>query len=354
MSRFFSERFSDLEPYVPGEQPKDQQYIKLNTNENAFPPHPAAAEAAEREAGRLHLYPDPECSELRKTLAERTGLSPEELVIVNGSDEVLNFAFMAFCDRHIPAVFPDITYGFYPVFARLNQVSFREIPLREDLTIRPEDYYHAAGTIFLANPNAPTGIALSRAQIEGILQANPYNAVVVDEAYVDFGAESCLPLIREYDNLLVTQTFSKSRSLAGGRLGFGAANPDMIRDLETIRYSTNPYNINRMTLAAGKACLENDEYNMNNCRTIAATRDKTRKALEKLGFEATDSRANFLFVRHPAIGGEALYRKLKERGILVRHFNAERIRDYNRISIGTPEQMEVLVREAGAILDGVR
>ena len=344
MSRFFSERFSDLEPYVPGEQPKDQQYIKLNTNENAFPPHPAAAEAAEREAGRLHLYPDPECSELRKTLAERTGLSPEELVIVNGSDEVLNFAFMAFCDRHIPAVFPDITYGFYPVFARLNQVSFREIPLREDLTIRPEDYYHAAGTIFLANPNAPTGIALSRAQIEGILQANPYNAVVVDEAYVDFGAESCIPLIRKYGNLLVTQTFSKSRSMAGARLGFGAACPELIRDLETVRYSTNPYNLDRMTLAAGIACLEHDDYNGRNCRRIAQTREETREALCALGFEIPASKANFLFARHPDIPGEALYRKLKERGILVRHFNRDRIRDYNRISIGTAEQMNALVQ----------
>ena len=354
MSRFFSERFSDLEAYVPGEQPKDQQYIKLNTNENAFPPHPAVAEAAERAARMLHLYPDPECMELRKALADRIGLRPEELVMVNGSDDVLNFAFMAFCDRHIPAVFPDITYGFYSVFARLNQVAYREIPLLEDLTVRPEDYYQAAGTIFLANPNAPTGIAMSREQIEGILQANPYNVVVVDEAYVDFGAESCLPLIREYDNLLVTQTYSKSRSLAGGRLGFGAANPEIIQDLETIRYSTNPYNIDRMTLAAGVASLEHDDYNMANCKKIAAIREKTRKALEKMGFEVTPSKANFLFARHPGISGEDLYRKLKERGILVRHFSLERIRDYNRISIGTEEQMEALVREAENLTAGVR
>ncbi len=352
MSRFFSEKFTDLEAYVPGEQPKDQQYIKLNTNENAFPPHPAVAAAAEKEAQRLHLYPDPECLEIRKALAERLGIRPEELVMVNGSDEVLNFAFMAFCDQHIPAVFPDITYGFYPVFARLNQVSFREIPLLDDLTVRVEDYLHAAGTIFLANPNAPTGIALSREQIEEILQANPYNVVVVDEAYVDFGADSCIPLIREYDNLLVTQTFSKSRSLAGGRLGFGAANPEIIRDLETIRYSTNPYNLDRMTLAAGIACLEQDEYNMNNCREIIRTREKTRTSLEKLGFAVTPSRANFLFARHPDIPGETLYRRLKEEGILVRHFNAERIRDYNRISVGTGEQMEILIRTLEKILQG--
>ena len=341
MSRFFSEKYAELEAYVPGEQPKDQQYIKLNTNENAFPPHPAIAQAAEKAALELHLYPDPECMELRKALAEKTGLSADELIMVNGSDDILNFAFMAFCDRHIPAVFPDITYGFYSVFAQLNQVPYREIPLKEDLTVRVDDYLQAAGTIFIANPNAPTGIALSREQIEVILRANPYNIVVVDEAYVDFGAESCIPLIAEYDNLLVTQTFSKSRSMAGARLGFGAANPEIIRDLETIRYSTNPYNIDRMTLAAGTACLEHDEYNRENCRKIIRTREKTRKAMEKLGFEATESKANFLFARHPEISGEELYRKLKERGILIRHFSAERIRDYNRISIGTDEQMEV-------------
>ncbi len=351
MSRFFSEKFKDLEAYVPGEQPQDQQYIKLNTNENAFPPHPAVAEAAERAARKLHLYPDNECREIRETLAERLGLTPEELVMVNGSDDVLNFAFMAFCDERTPAVFPDITYGFYTVFARLNRVPFLEIPLQEDLTIRTEDYLNTAGTIFLANPNAPTGIALNREEIRKILQANPDHMVVVDEAYVDFGGESCISLIREYDNLLITQTFSKSRSMAGGRLGFGAANPEIIRDLETIRYSTNPYNIDRMTLAAGTACLRNDEYNRENCLTIIRTRDKTREALEKQGFEVTDSRANFLFVRHPGIPGGKLYRMLKERGILIRHFNSERIKDYNRISIGTEEQMEALIRETGKILN---
>jgi len=352
MSRFFSEKYAELEAYVPGEQPKDQQYIKLNTNENAFPPHPAIAQAAEKAALELQLYPDPECMELRKALAENTGLSADELIMVNGSDDILNFAFMAFCDRHIPAVFPDITYGFYSVFAQLNQVPYREIPLKEDLTIRVDDYLQAAGTIFIANPNAPTGIALSREQIEVILRANPYNIVVVDEAYVDFGAESCIPLIAEYDNLLVTQTFSKSRSMAGARLGFGAANPEIIRDLETIRYSTNPYNIDRMTLAAGTVCLEYDEYNRENCRKIIRTREKTRKAMEKLGFEVTESKANFLFARHPEISGEDLYRKLKERGILIRHFSAERIRDYNRISIGTDEQMEALIRETEGVLRG--
>ena len=352
MSRFFSDKYATLEAYVPGEQPKDQQYIKLNTNENAYPPHPAVLEAAREAAGQSHLYPDPECRELRDILAKRLGISPDELLMSNGSDEILNFAFMAFCDRHIPAVFPDISYGFYPVFANINQVPYREIPLQNDLTIRIRDYFQTAGTIFIANPNAPTGIALRREEIEEILQANPYNVVVVDEAYVDFGGESCLPLIREYDNLLVIQTFSKSRSLAGGRLGYGAANPEIIRDLNTMKYSINPYTINRMTMAAGIACLENDEYNKENCRKIAEAREWTRKELEKMGFEVTPSRANFLFARHPDISGETLYQTLKERGILIRHFKVERIRDYNRISVGTSEQMEKLVRTISSVVSG--
>ena len=352
MSRFFSEKYMTLEAYVPGEQPKDQQYIKLNTNENAFPPHPAVVRAAEEAAGKLHLYPDPECRELREALAKRMNVTPDELLMTNGSDEILNFAFMAFCDEHIPAVFPDITYGFYPVYAEINQVPSRQIPLRENLTIRIRDFFHAAGTIFIANPNAPTGIALRRDEIDEILQTNPYNVVVIDEAYVDFGAESCVPMIREHDNLLVIQTFSKFRSMAGGRLGYAVGNPELIRDLNIMKYSTNPYTINRMTAAAGIACLENDEYNIENSRIIMENREWTAQELEKSGFEVTPSKANFLFARHPDISGEELYLKLKERGILIRHFSQDRIRDYNRITIGTREQMEVFVRETRAIISG--
>ena len=353
MSRFLSDKYMTLEAYVPGEQPQDRKYIKLNTNENPYPPHPAVVRAAEEAAGKLQLYPDPECRELREMLAKRLEVSPDELIMTNGSDEILNFAFMAFCDEHIPAVFPDISYGFYPVYAAINQVPYREIPLQENLTIRVRDYFHAAGTIFIANPNAPTGIALRREEVEQILQANPYNVVVIDEAYVDFGAESCVPLIREYDNLLVIQTFSKSRSLAGGRLGYGAGNPELIRDLNTMKYSTNPYTINRMTMAAGIACLEHDEYNAENSRKIQEVRDWTRAELTKLGFEVTPSRANFLFARHPDISGEELYRQLKSRGILIRHFSGERIRDYNRITIGTREEMGVLLQQTEAILASV-
>ena len=352
MSRFFSDKYADLEPYTPGEQPKGQQYIKLNTNENPYPPLPEVAAAVAEESKRLYLYSDTECVELRKILAKRLGVTPEELLMTNGSDEILNYAFMAFCDKHTPAYFADVTYGFYPVFADINQVPYEEIPLKEDLTIDITDYYQKAGTIFIANPNAPTAIALRRSEIEEILKQNLYNVVVVDEAYVDFGAESCVPLIKEYDNLLVTQTFSKSRSMAGARLGMGIGNPELIRDLNAVKYSLNPYNVNSLTSAAGVASLKLDEYNMKNCEIIMETRSRTERALRELGFEMTTSQTNFLFARHPAISGEDLYLELKRRGILIRHFKKERIKDYNRITIGTPEQMETVVATIKQVLEG--
>ena len=352
MSRFFSDKYKDLEPYTPGEQLNDQKYIKLNTNENPYPPLPEVAEAVRKASEKLYLYSDTECVELRKNLAERLNVSPDELLMTNGSDEILNFAFMAFCDKHTPAYFADITYGFYPVFADINQVPYEEIPLKEDLTIDISDYFQRAGTIFIANPNAPTAIALRRSEIEEILKQNLYNVVVVDEAYVDFGAESCVPLIKEYDNLLVTQTFSKSRSMAGARLGMGIGNPELIRDLNAVKYSLNPYNVNSLTSAAGVASLKLDEYNKKNCEIIMETRSRTERALRELGFEMTTSQTNFLFARHPAISGENLYLELKKRGVLIRHFNKERIKDYNRITIGTPEQMETVVATIKQVLEG--
>ena len=351
MSRFFSDKYKDLVPYVPGEQPRGQKFIKLNTNENPYPPLPEVAEAVRKASEKLYLYSDTECVELRKSLAERLNVSPDELLMTNGSDEILNFAFMAFCDKHTPAYFADITYGFYPVFADINQVPYEEIPLKEDLTIDITDYFQKAGTIFIANPNAPTAIALRRNEIEEILKQNLYNVVVVDEAYVDFGAESCVPLIKEYDNLLVTQTFSKSRSMAGARLGMGIGNPELIRDLNAVKYSLNPYNVNSLTSAAGAASLKLDEYNMKNCEIIKDTRSRTERALRELGFEMTTSQTNFLFVRHPDISGEDMYLELKKKGILIRHFTKERIKDYNRITIGTPEQMEKLTEAIKQILE---
>ena len=351
MSRFFSGKYAALTPYTPGEQPQDRRYIKLNTNESPFPPSPIAQRMAREAVGDLQLYSDPECRALIAAGAEVLGGEPSELVFTNSSDELLNFAFMAFCDAEHPAAFANITYGFYPVYAALNGVPFQEIPLRPDFTIDPEDYIGLNCTIFIANPNAPTGIALPLSDIERIVQSNPDNVVVVDEAYVDFGGESALPLIRKYDNLLVCRTFSKSRSLAGGRLGFGMANPAIIADLTTLRYSTNPYNVNRVTMAAGIGALLDREY-FETCRTeLQAIRSWTAAHLRDMGFTFPESCANFLFAKHPAVGGQALYLALKERGVLVRHFETPLLRDYNRITIGSAEQMREFLRILGEVLE---
>lgn len=344
MSRFFSGKYKSLVPYVPGEQPKAQKYIKLNTNESPFPPSAKAIEYAKTEAERLELYSDPECRDLVKTAAEHFGISENEILFTNGSDEILNFAFMAFCDEAHPAVFPDITYGFYPVFAELNNVPYEEIPLNDDFSINVDAFCGVNKTVFIANPNAPTGIALSLSDIEKIIKSNPQNVVIIDEAYVDFGTESAVKLIRKYDNLLVTQTFSKSRSMAGARLGFGIANENLIRDLNTVKYSTNPYNVNRMTMAAGVGALLDGEYFEKNCKEIIAVREYTAKKLQEMGFMLTESKANFIFASSKDISGKTLYLKLKEKGILIRHFDKERLTEYNRITVGTKEQMNILLR----------
>ena len=342
MSRFFTSRLSKLIPYVPGEQPQDRKYLKLNTNESPFPPAPEVLKAVEEER-RLQLYSDPESLKLRQTLAGRYGLAADQVMVTNGSDEALTFAFMAFGDDNAPLVYPNITYGFYPVLADLLRIPSRTVPLDGDFRIRPEDYYDAKGTVVIANPNAPTGIALDLGEIESILRRNRDHVVLVDEAYVDFGGQSALPLLEKYENLLIIQTFSKSRSMAGARLGFAMGGADLIRDLKTIQYSTNPYNVNRMTSAAGIAAVEAQAYYDDCCAKIRQNRIWTKERLEELGFSILPSSTNFLFARSDRIGGEELYLAMKEKGILIRHFTAERIKDYNRITIGTAEQMETFV-----------
>lgn len=351
MSRFFHTRYANLVPYTAGEQPRERTYIKLNTNESPYPPSPRAVAAAKEELTRLQLYSDPTAKALNERFAALVGVGADEVMATNGSDEILNFAFMAFCGADRPAVFPDVTYGFYPVFANLHGIPYTEVPLKEDFTVDVQGLCEAAGTVFLANPNAPTGIALPAAEIERILAAHPNDVVVVDEAYVDFGAESCVPLIRKYENLLVTQTFSKSRSMAGARLGFGIARESLIRDLQIIRNSTNPYNVNRVTMAAGIGAIEDETYTRENCAAIVKTREFCTHALQKLGFEVIPSKTNFLFAKHPKIGGESLYLALRERGILVRHFGAPRLTDYNRITVGSPVEMERLLAAAKEILE---
>ena len=345
MSRFFTEKYASLTPYTPGEQPKDMKYVKLNTNESPFAPAPSVARAAAAECGKLQLYSDPESAGIRAKLAEIYGVTKDQVLVTNGSDEVLNFAFMAFADE---IAFPDITYGFYPVFAELNHIPYTEIPLKKDFSIDPDDYVNLKKTIVIANPNAPTGACLSLADIERIVAGNPDNVVIIDEAYVDFGGESAVKLVDKYENLLVTMTFSKSRSMAGARLGFGIGSEKLIADLNTIRYSTNPYNVNRMTEAAGIAALNDNAYYMANCQTIMANRAWTTARLRALGFTVLPSKANFVFAKSEQIDGETLYLELKRRGILIRHFTKERIKDFNRITIGTMEQMETLI---GAIQD---
>lgn len=351
MSKFFSNKYSSLTPYTPGEQPKDTKYVKLNTNESPFEPSQKAIAYASKVMNKLQLYSDPECKKLTDTASEYFDVKSSEVIFTNGSDEVLNFAFMAFCDKDTPAVFPDITYGFYPVFAQLNGVPYETIPLNENFEINVDDYIGINKTIFIANPNAPTGIALSLEDLEKIVSSNPDNVVVIDEAYVDFGAESAVKLIHKYDNLLVTQTFSKSRSLAGARLGFGIANSKLIANLNTIRYSTNPYNVNSVTMALGVGSLSDDEYTRCNCQKIINNRIYTVEKLKELGFVMTDSKANFVFAKHKKANGKDIYQKLKDKGVLVRHFDKDRLHDYNRITIGSKEQMDILINTLKAVLE---
>lgn len=351
MSRFFSERYSNLVPYTPGEQPKNMEYVKLNTNESPYPPSKNVYEAVKKEAEKLHLYSDPQASVITEKIAKRYGVDKSQVLVTNGSDEILNFAFMAFGSEKREMLFPNITYGFYTVFAELNGLKYKEVPLKDDFTIDINDYIGKDTMIVIANPNAPTGIALALDEIEEIVKSNKDSVVVIDEAYVDFGAQSAVSLVDKYDNLLVTMTFSKSRSMAGGRIGFGIGSKELINDLNTIKYSTNPYNVNRISQIAGACAIDSDEYYMENCKEIIRTREYTKKELEKLGFVVLDSRANFLFAKSDKISGKDLYLKLKENGVLVRHFDKEIIKDYNRITIGTREQMDIFLKETKRILE---
>lgn len=351
MSRFFSSKYDGLKPYVPGEQPRGRSFIKLNTNESPFLPSPKAQAYAARAAENIQLYSDPECTALVEKMAQMKGLTPSQVLFGNGSDEVLYLAFLAYCDQKTPAMFPDITYGFYKVFARSLGIPYTQVPLKEDFSVCVEDYFGAGKTIFIANPNAPTGQLLTLSQIEAILRNNSNNVVVIDEAYIDFGGESAIPLLSRYENLLVTQTFSKSRSLAGGRLGVIFGSEAMINDLKALKYSINPYNVNSMTMAAGLGALEDEAYTLENCEKIKENRAFATEKLRKLGFEAADSFANFILAAHPAVPGGTLYARLKEKGILVRWFDTDRLRPYVRITVGTRQEMESLLAAVAEILE---
>lgn len=348
MSRFINDKYASLDAYTPGEQPQDKKYIKLNTNESPYPPSPETIKAvSEAEVSSLNLYSDPVCRELKETIAKRYDLNSENIFVSNGSDDILNFAFMAFGKK---VAFPDITYGFYSVFASLHGCEATVVPLREDFSLCADDYMNNNSMVVIANPNAPTGMVLPLSDIEKIVNGNPDYVVLVDEAYIDFGGESALSLVKKYDNLLVVRTFSKSRSLAGARLGFAMGNANLISDLEKIKYSTNPYSINRLTNRAGIAAIKSDDYYMEKCSLVKDAREYTASELKKLGFCILPSSANFIFAKKEGLDGEKFYLSLKDRGVLVRHFTSPRIKDFNRITIGTREQMEKFIEITKDIL----
>ena len=349
MSRFLNAQFQKLEAYTPGEQPRDQQYIKLNTNESPYPPAPSVVAAMTAgEVELLRLYSDPTAKNLKEKLAGLYRVTPENVFVSNGSDEVLNFAFMAFGGGGV--VFPEISYGFYEVYADLYALEAEKIPLKSDFSIDYRDYCGKNKMVVIANPNAPTGMSLPLSEMERIVSSNPDSLVLIDEAYVDFGGETALPLLEKYDNLLIVRTFSKSRCLAGGRLGYAFANPAIIADLEKIKYSTNPYNINRLTLLLGEKTVEAEAYYQEKSAEIIKTRTWTAQQLETLGFTVLPSRTNFLFAKTDRMDGGELYMALKEKGILVRHFSNPKIAQYNRITIGTKAQMERFIDTIKQIL----
>ncbi len=353
MKRFWSERIKDLVPYTPGEQPKDRVFIKLNTNENPYPPSPQVLKAIENAAGEgLRLYPDPEASALRQAIAEYHGLKAEQVFCGNGSDEVLGLCFYAFFTPGKKVVFPDITYSFYPVYTQLFGLDYEEIPLNEDFTLPVEKFLGGNGGAVICNPNAPTGRTLPLSDIRRILDVNPDVVVLVDEAYADFGAQSAVELISEYPNLVVVCTMSKSRSLAGMRIGYALGNADLIAGVNCVKNSFNSYPLDRLALAAGEAAIRDVEYFERTRHSIMQTRERTTARLRELGFIVHDSNANFIFITHPNKSGQELQQGLRDRGVLVRWFNKPRIDQYLRVSIGTDADMEQMCAACEAILKG--
>lgn len=414
MSRFLSKASESLLPYTPGEQPQGRKFIKLNTNECPYPPSPKVAEAilagykeiaagcgtagaagrAEKadcgcgagaaaqagkadcgcdagaaEAGKmaekaaqimppeladLRLYSDPEERVLIEAIADHYGVGTNQVIAGNGSDEILGFAFRAFCDSEAPLQFADLTYGFYPALCGLYGIPFKVVPLEEDFTLNIEPYKHCGNNVIIANPNAPTGISLPLSAIEEVAASNPDRVVMVDEAYVDFGGESCVKLLPNYKNLVIIQTFSKSRSLAGARVGFAIANPDLIADMNRIKYSFNPYNVNRLSILAGAAAMRDWDYTKECTGRICKTREKTTKALRELGFTVLDSKTNFIFAKSGDMPGKVYFDGLREAGILVRRWDSERIKDFVRISIGSEEEMETFVEETKKLVEAAK
>lgn len=346
--RFWSPEVRELEPYVPGEQPKIQNLLKLNTNENPYPPSPKVVEAVQavlhEQADALRLYPDPDATALKQAIAKQQNIDVSQVFVGNGSDEVLAHIFKAFFLQDEPILYPDITYSFYPVYSQFFGTKTKEIPLNENFEIDVRDYTQPNGGVIITNPNAPTSIALSLAEIEQVLQANPDRVVVIDEAYVDFGAESAVSLINRYENLVVCQTTSKSRSLAGLRVGFAIAQSHLIAALEAVKNSFNSYPIDRFAIAAAVASFEDQAYFEEQCQKVITSREKLVRDLTELGFNVLPSKANFIFATHSQHDAGQLAQKLREQGIIVRYFNKPRINQFLRITVGTDEQNARLVQ----------
>ena len=351
MSKFWSKRTCELDPYTPGEQPQNQQYIKLNTNENPYPPSPESIDAMRAAANEdMRLYPDPTAKSLKQAIADYYELDLTEVFVGNSSDEVLAHTFVALLKKDQPLCFPDISYGFYPAYCGLFNIETKRIPLTEDFTIRPQDYNTENGGIIFPNPNAPSGIALSLADIEIILDANKDVVVVVDEAYIDFGGSTAVPLIKQYPNLLITQTFSKSRSLAGLRVGFAMGQADLIEGLERVKNSFNSYPLDRAAIAGAAASMKDKKYFEESCQKIIQTRDRVSTELTRMGFTVLPSKANFVFAKPDKTDAEKLYLALKDKGVLVRYFNSPRIAAYLRISIGTDKEMDIFLEKLAELV----
>jgi histidinol-phosphate aminotransferase len=351
MTNYWSPIVKKLEPYVPGEQPKTQNIIKLNTNENPYSPSPRVLEALKKEAAStIRLYPDPNCDQLKIAVAECNNLEPSQVFVGNGSDEVLAHTFQGLLKQNRPILFPDITYSFYPVYCRLYNIQYEKIPVSEIFEIRVDDYFRPNGGIIIANPNAPTGILLSLDEIERLLKKNNQSVVVVDEAYIDFGGESSTSLINNYPNLLVIHTLSKSRALAGLRVGFAMGDGNLIEALERIKNSFNSYPLDRLAIAGATAAIEDSEYFEEIRNIVIRTRERLVKELEDIGFDVLPSAANFVFARHPAKDAGELSRELREKSILVRYFPKPRIDQFLRISVGTEDQCKALVEALNDIL----
>ncbi len=354
MSKYWSKAIRDIKPYVPGEQPKDMKYIKLNTNENPYPPSPgvikAIAEAAGEAGKNLRLYPDPTCEELRRAIADYYKLDKQQVFVGNGSDELLAFSFLAFFDSGKTVLFPDITYSFYRVYAALFRTDYREIPLNEDFSIPVEAFFKAKGGIIIPNPNAPTGKLLPLRDIQDILENNEDSVVIIDEAYIDFGGESAVSLIERYENLLVIQTFSKSRSLAGLRIGMALGSRELIEGLDRVKNSINSYTLDRIALAAAVQAIRDKKYFEETRRRIISTRERVSRELVKIGFKVIESGANFIFISHETVHARDIFKSLRERGILVRYFNEPRIDNYLRVSIGTEEDMDFFLKAVKEIV----